>query len=128
MKTRVLMVVIVACLLPSMVDASPFWRRASFWKPISQVCVGAAHGADAYSTVYALASGRGYEANFLLGSVTQPAAAGAVKGGIAVGSMLLSNKLFERKPKTAIAQNFASCGGLFFVAHHNMTIYRTGRR
>ena len=113
--------------LPAVADAAPFFKRSSFWWKTSLVCLGGAHGADIASTMTVLALKRGYETNILLASVRDPTKAGALKGGLAVGSVLLSKELHERKPKTAIWLNFAACGGLGYVAHRNAQLYRGTR-
>lgn len=108
--------------------AAPFWKRSSFWWDSSLVCLGGAHAADVASTATVLALNRGYEANILLAKFKDPTHAGAAKGSLAAGSMLLSKELHERKPHTAIALNFIACGGLGYVANRNASIYRGYRR
>lgn len=116
----------LACASPA--SAAPFYKRPTFWNRLSQVCAGAANGGDIASTMTALATRRGVEANVFLAHVKNPAIAGAVKAGGAVGGMIFTAELFKHKPKTAIAMNFATCGVVGYVAHQNMNIVRTGRR
>lgn len=128
-RSTTALLLLMALLAPAPpADAAPWFTRVSFWHRVSQVCVGAAHGADIASTVQALSTGRGVEANVFLAAVENPACAGGVKAGAAVGGMLLSAELYKRKPKTAIALNVASCGFIGYIAHSNMNIARTGHR
>lgn len=120
-------VLVLLLALPAVADAAPFYKRSSFWWKTSLVCLGGAHGADIASTMTVLALKRGYETNILLASVRDPTKAGALKGGLAVGSVLLSKELHERKPKTATLLNFAACGGLGYVANRNAQLYRGTR-
>ena len=120
-------VLVLLLALPAAASAEPFYKRSSFWWKTSLVCLGGAHGADIASTMTVLALKRGYETNILLASVRDPTKAGALKGGLAVGSVLLSKELHERKPKTATLLNFAACGGLGYVANRNAQLYRGTR-
>ena len=113
--------------VPAVADAEPFYKRSSFWWKTSLVCLGSAHGADIASTMTVLALKRGYEQNILLARVKDPTKAGALKGGLAAGSVLLSRELHERRPKTAIWLNYAACGGLGYVATRNAQLYRGTR-
>lgn len=124
---RILFVGLVVIAVAAPVSAEPFYKRSSFWWKTSLVCLGGAHGADIASTMTVLALKRGYETNILLASVHDPTKAGALKGGLAVGSVLLSKELHERKPKTATLLNFAACGGLSYVANRNAQLYRGSR-
>jgi hypothetical protein len=102
-----------------------------FLYKVSLVCAVAAHGADLAETENCIGAGKCREMNPWLVRFEQPATFGAAKMGVAAGSLILTDKVWQQESKklkiAAVSANFAQCGAYAYVAKRNADV-AAGRR